>query len=329
MLFYRGSMSGITFLSLGALFLSIFVVFVNGWTDAPSSVFSVVDSGVLKLWQGVLLSSAFNLLGVFIFSLLSPRVSESILSLGNFENELVNKIVCFSCFLTIIVFGVGAWLFGMPSSESHALIASLAGTSFALGNFDYQFFIRFLKILIYMAFSCVLSFIISYIASNFFKKRALPYKGLLLASSGALSFMHGAQDGQKFIAIIMLLTAKSGKPSIYLVGLVSLTMALSTLLGGKKIIKSLSNSIEKSDTPSAFSSDFASFLTLLICSLFGMPISTGNVKSMSLVGGSIASKRGINKKIITEILLTSVITFPICFIMGLIICKLLIVIFLG
>ena len=323
-------MNSVTFLSVASLFFSIFVVFVNGWTDAPSAVFSIVSSGVLKLWQGVLFSAAFNFLGVLIFSLVNSRVGESILSLVEFESELASKIACLSCFSTVVVFGVVAWAFGMPSSESHALIASLAGASLVFGRFSIEFVTRFGKIIVFMLFSCALSFIISYFFSKAVRKKKLPYKKLLFLSSGALSFMHGGQDGQKFIAIIMLLSGVHLKgPPLYSIFLVSIVMALSTLLGGKRIMKSLSSSIEKCDTPLAFSSDFASFFTLLVCSIIGMPISTGNVKSISLVGSSIANNKSVNKKIITEILATSVITFPACFILGIVFSKIFSAIFLG
>ncbi len=317
-------MSAIAVLSILTIFLSILVIFVNGWTDAPSSVFSVVSSGTLKFWQGVALSAVFNFFGVLIFSLFGNAVTKNVLSLTSFENENSSKIACFSCFFTVVLFGIAAWIFGMPSSESHALLASLAGASFAFGIKSANALIGFLKILAFMIISCVLAFFLSFFVAKALKKRNLPYKKLLIMSSGALSFMHGGQDGQKFIAIMLILFGTSSQKSpLGLTLLVSVVIAAGTLLGGKRIIKSLSKSIEKCDTPLAFSSDLASFCSLFICSILGMPISSGNVKSMSLVGASIATKGGINKKIITEILLTSVITFPVCFIIGFLVCKIL------
>lgn len=321
-------MGSVDFLSFSTLFLAVLVVFVNGWTDAPSSVFSVVSSGTLKLWQGTLLSAVFNFLGVLIFSFINTGVAKEVLSLVNQKNEGISKITCFSCFLTVVLFGVLTWFFGMPSSESHALISSLAGCSLAFGLFDYTFLSRFLKIVIFMIFSCVLSFSISYAAARLLCKRRLHFEKFLLLSSASLSFMHGAQDGQKFIGVILLLVGASSKsPPLFLVLAVSFVMAFSTLLGGKRIIGSLSKSIKKCDTPLAFFSDFGSFATLFLCSILGMPVSSGNVKSLSLVGSSLAEKSGVNKKIITEILITSVITFPICFILGFLICKAVLLVF--
>ncbi|MBQ8546283.1 MAG: inorganic phosphate transporter [Clostridia bacterium] len=306
-------------------FCAILVVFVNGWTDAPSALFSVVASKTLKLWQGAILSAIFNFLGVFLCSLIGGKVAESIFSLASLQTELEGSIICISCFLSVIIFGVVAWLFGMPSSESHALISSLAGASLALGGFRADLIIQILKILLFMVLSCVLSYFLSFGIAKLFLKRKLPFKGLLIFGCASLSFMHGGQDGQKFIAIMMFLLGVSQKEELkipfVLVALVSIVMSLSTLLGGKKIINSLSKSVENLDTPLAFSSDLGSFVALGICSVLGMPVSTGNIKSLSIVGAGASQKKQINKKIITEILLTSVITFPICFLLGFFICK--------
>lgn len=306
---------------------AILVVFVNGWTDAPSSLFSVVSSGTLKLWQGAIISAVFNFFGVFLCSLIGGRVAESIFSLASLETELEGNIICLSCFLCVIVFGVGAWLFGMPSSESHALISSLAGASLALGGFSADFIVQIIKIIFFMILSCVLSYFLSYAIARLFAKKRLPFKRLLIFGCASLSFMHGGQDGQKFIAIMMFLLGASQKGELKipfaLIVLVSLVMSLSTLLGGKKIINSLSKSVENCDTPLAFCSDVGSFLTLSICSVLGMPVSTGNIKSLSIVGVGASEKKRINKKVITEILLTSVITFPVCFFIGFVICRVL------
>ncbi len=303
------------------------VVFVNGWTDAPSTVFSVISSKTLKPWQALLLSAVFNFLGVLLCTTISGRVAENVFSLASSDSKTEGNIICLSCFLTVIIFGVAAWLFGMPSSESHALISSLSGASFAFGGFSLVFILDVAKIILYMVFSCFFAFTLSFVIFKYIHKKALPFRKLIIFDCALLSFMHGGQDGQKFIAIIMFLLCGSGagnfKIPMALIVLVSLVMSISTLLGGKRIIVSLSKTIENCDTPSAFSSDFGSFFTLAICSILGMPVSTGNIKSISLFGVGIAQKAKTNKKIITEILLTSVITFPICFLLGFVLSKLL------
>lgn len=308
-------------------FFALLVVFVNGWTDAPNSIFSVVNSGALKLWQGALLSGVFNFLGVFLTSILGASVAKAIFSFVDFSSRGQASVICLSCFVTIVLFGVVAWLFGLPSSESHALIFSLAGALLAGGIKNSGFFKQIALIIIYLVFSCVLSLLFSYLVMKLTPKSKVPYKKLLILSSSLLSFMHGAQDGQKFLAILIFILGFNNENNsfapLFLVFLVSLVMSASTLLGGGKIIKTLSKTTPLTDYHSAFCSDFGSFFTLALCSLLGMPISTGNVKSLSIVGCALAKKEVINKKMTGKILLTSVITLPICFFIGYLICKVL------
>ncbi len=313
------------------IIFALLVVFVNGWTDAPGSIFSVVNSKALKLWQGALLSGIFNFSGVFLTSLFGASVAKAIFSVVDFSTKAEASIVCLSCFITIILFGVVAWFFGLPSSESHALIFSLSGALLASGINNAGFFKQIVLIVFYMIFSCAFSLIVSFATARVLPKSKLPYKKLLILSCSSLSFMHGAQDGQKFLAILMFILGVEGSGGssfapISLILLVSVVMSVSTLLGGGKIIKSLSKTAPLTDYHSSFCSDFGSFFTLTLCSLLGMPISTGNVKSLSIIGCAICKKEKINKKMTAKILLTSVITLPVCFYLGYLICKLLLLI---
>ena len=307
-------------------FFALSVVFVNGWTDAPNSIFSIVASGALKLWQGALLSGIFNFLGVFLTSLFGASVAKTMFSLVNLSSKQSTSIVCLSCFIVIVLFGILCWFFGLPSSESHAMIFSLLGGLFALGKTITSLTQEIILILLYLIFSCAVSFLISFLALKSTQSLKLPYKRLLPVSCAMLSFTHGAQDGQKFLGVLLfVLSIGSNKfPSkvpISLVLLVSITMSLSTLLGGGRIIKTLSKASDSIDYHSSFCSDIGSFITILLCSALGMPISTGNVKSMSIIGCAVGKKERINKKTTGKILLASVVTLPVCFVMGYLICK--------
>lgn len=307
-------------------FFALVVVFINGWTDAPGSIFSIVSSGRLKLWQGALLSGIFNFLGVFISSLVGASVAKSIFSIVSISSRQSTSVVCLSCFITVVLFGVIAWFFGLPSSESHAMIFSLFGALFALGIQKSSFVSQVIYIIFSMIFSCVCAYFISFLVTALTKKLQLPYKNLLPFSCAALSFTHGAQDGQKFLGVLLFVLSIGADeypstPPFTLILLVSLVMALSTLLGGGRIIKTLSKTSSALDYHSSFSSDIGSFLTIALCSTLGMPISTGNVKSLSIIGCATCKKEYINKKMTGKILLASVITLPACFIIGYILCK--------
>lgn len=300
------------------------VIFINGWTDAPNSIFSIVTSGKLKLWQGAFLSGIFNFLGVFISSFFGGQVTKTVFSLVSLSSKQDMDVVCLSCFITIVLFGFLSWAFGLPSSESHALIFSLFGAMLALGVKDNALFFQAFAIVFYLIFSCIFSFFVSFLSIKITKKISLPYGKLLPLSCAALSFMHGAQDGQKFLGILLFILVPTGNfysAPFFLVFLVSLIMSVSTLLGGGRIINTLSKTSNSLDYHSSFCSDFGSFLTILFCSFLGMPISTGNVKSLSIISCAVAKKEKINKKMTGKVLLASVITLPICFYMGFLICK--------
>ena len=299
---------------------AIFVVFVNGSTDAPNAIFSVVSTGKLKLWQSGLLSGAFNFLGVIFSCLFGGKIAKSVIEISPIKSGNESAALCLSCFLTIILFGLISWVYGMPSSESHALIFSLAGASFAASGNVSSFLKSTASVLFYMTISCLGAYLLTHFICRAFSKTSLPCKNLLGLTCALASYMHGAQDGQKFIALLLILLGMHPSdgsffgclPIILLVGSV---IFVSTLFGGKKIIDSMTKISSDNTEKSAFFSDVGTILTLIICSLLGAPISTGNVKSFSIFATARKISRE-NKKMISKILLTSLITLPICFVMG-------------
>ncbi len=135
--------------------------------------------------------------------------------------------------------------------------------------------------------------------------------------------MHGWQDGQKLLSIIAILlgiklNSDSSAPC-WLILTVSLVLALGSYMGSSKIIKSLGNDIVPLNNKSAFISDIGTYLSLFVFSLFGAPISTGNVKSLAIIGAGLSEGEKVNKKVALRLALVSVATFPVCFIIGAII----------
>ena len=305
-------------------FLVLCVVFVNGFTDAPNSVHSAIKSRALNSRQALILSSVFNFFGVLASSYLFFSVGKSVWALGQVRDTKYGSAVSCACLLTVIVVGVLAWVLKMPSSESHALLFSLIGAKIASGtasdfNLDSLLFIIFCMVL-----SSILAYALSYVNKRLTSRHIKPKKAHLIVSCSLLSFIRGAQDGQKLLAILLIIVgneASYGKaPPIIFVLLVAAVMSFSTLLCGKRILGSIDKLSEKTDTSSGFFADLSAFSTLLCCSLLGMPVSTGNVKSASVFGGELTPSAE-SKKVITRIFLTSIITLPISFFIGFILCK--------
>lgn len=180
-------------------------------------------------------------------------------------------------------------------------------------------------IILGMFFSSLLAYIFSHIFTKLLTLRAR--KNHLILSCCALSFMHGAQDGQKLLAVLLMLQGVGtgiSSPPLVCALLVGGIMCISTVLCGKRILSSIDKLSEKSDTGGTFSSDLSTFLTLFISSIIGLPVSTGNVKSAAVFGTDKKHDKE-SKRVITKIFLTSVITLPISFLLGFLICKLMLI----
>ena len=137
--------------------------------------------------------------------------------------------------------------------------------------------------------------------------------------AAAMSFMHGAQDGQKFIGVLFLgLAFSNGESSVHgmeipvwLMLLCSVVMALGTSVGGEKIIKSVGMDMVKLEKYQGFAADLSAAVCLLISSLFGIPVSTTHTKTSAIMGvGAVKSLSAINFGVVKDMMLTWVFTFP-------------------
>jgi PiT family inorganic phosphate transporter len=169
------------------------------------------------------------------------------------------------------------------------------------------------------------------------KKTNKFFTGAQIAGSAATSFMHGAQDGQKFMGIILLcvftLQGTGAAASVFtiptwLMIVCSLVMAAGTAIGGKKIIKSVGMDMVKLEKYQGFSADIASSIALVFCSVFGLPVSTTHVKTTSIMGvGAVKRISAINFGVVKEMVLTWILTFPGCGLLAYLVTKLFLFIF--
>lgn len=296
-------------LSVFAFLLALGVVFVNGFTDAPNAVATTVATKALSMNKACALCAIFNLLGLGCMSVLNMAVAKSIFDSADFAGK--ESVALCAVFISVIVFSVIAWRFSMPSSESHALISGIAGASFALSHSAEL--LPFLKIMLYMLISCIASFILSVLLSVTLTRSSLPFKKLQILSCAVASFMHGAQDGQKFVGILLFLAPIGAQgDSALIVILVSVALFLGTLLGGGRIVKAMGEGIVELNEKSAFISDLSSSICLLLCSLLGLAVSTSNIKACSIAGAGLADSKKVNFKSLLKMALVALITFPVC-----------------
>jgi PiT family inorganic phosphate transporter len=234
-----------------------------------------------------------------------------------------------------------AWWFGIPTSESHALIAGLSGAAIALHNgLSGINFSEWIKVLYGLALSTALGFVMGWIVVKLtefifrgFSRRTtnIIFQDAQVASGAAMAFMHGAQDGQKFMGVFMLgiylangqADATSFQIPVWMMILCSLVMGLGTSIGGYKIIKSVGMDMCKLEKYQGFSADMAAASCLLISSISGIPVSTTHTKTTAIMGVGAAKRlSSVNWGLVSEMVWTWVLTFPGCGVIGYLMAKL-------
>lgn len=329
-------------LELTSVILTLCVIFVNGLTDAPNAVATCITTRCLSLRKAVIMSAVFNFLGVTVMTVVNSSVAETVTSMVSFGNNEADASVALSAALfSIVLWAVLAWYFGIPTSESHALIAGLSGSAIAINNgIDGINGVEWIKAIYGLITSCIGGFLLGFIICklvlvifrNIKRSRAEQFfKFAQIFAAASMSFMHGAQDGQKFIAVLLMCTGLSentSEKSPIIILLCSAVMALGTLTGGKKIIKSVGMDMVKLEKYQGFSADIAASAALLLSTVFGFPVSTTHAKTTAMMGtGAAKNKRSLNTSVIKDIMLTWLLTFPGCSILGFIITKIFLIIF--
>lgn len=330
-----------------AVVLTLGVILVNGWTDAPNAIATCVVTRCMPPRAAILMAAVCNFLGVFVMTLLNAKVAETITKMVDFGSDPDKAIIALSAALfAIVLWATLAWVFGIPTSESHALIAGLTGSAIGLhGGLAGVNGGEWVKVLYGIVVSVVLGFGLGWLMCkavtkafyNVDRPKTEPiFKYAQIGGAAYSAFMHGAQDGQKFMGIIYLCVFMSkgeALPSniqipLWLMAVCSVVMGLGTAMGGKKIIKSVGMDMVKLEKYQGFSADLAASTSLLLCSVFSLPVSTTHAKTMSIMGvGAVKRLSAINFSVVKEMVLTWVLTFPGCGLVGFLMTKLFMMIF--
>jgi len=319
--------------------LTLGVILVNGWTDAPNAIATVVSTRAMTPQKAIIMAAIFNFFGVFLMTLINANVAETIYNMVDFSGDArVSSIALCASLFAIVLWAVAAWKFGIPTSESHALIAGLSGSAIALqGGLDGINGAQWLKVLYGLLISVVFGFILGFVitkiivmlfkavdrrvASRFFQKAQV-------AGGAAMAFMHGAQDGQKFMGVFLLgvflargqTEVSSFVIPVWLMVLCSLVMALGTSIGGLRIIKTVGMDMVKLKPYQGFCADAAGALSLFLCSIFGIPVSTTHTKVTAIMGvGAAKRASSVNWIIVKDMFLAWMMTFPGCALVGFVI----------
>ncbi len=317
------------------------VMFANGCTDVPNAIATCVSTRSLSAKKAFVLAVIFNSLGVLVMTLISSKVAETVFNIVNFGTNSGQNIAALACSLVGIVLWSGiSWYFGIPSSQSHALLAGISGAAIAIqGSFKGVDFGEWKKVLIGLFVINILAFLIGYITTKLIEKICKNmdrrktnkfFKKTQIFGAAATCFMNGAQDGQKFIAIFLLGIALSNGVThgasfsipMWLIIYCSSVIALGAVIGGIRIIKTVGTKVAKIEPYQGTSADLASAICLFSSSVLGIPVSSTHTKNSSVMGVG-ASKRfsNVNWKVARSMVLTWIITFPCCGFLGYILTK--------
>jgi len=327
--------------------LTLAVILVNGWTDAPNAIATCVSTRAIGAKQAILMAAVFNFAGVFFMTMVNATVAQTIYKMVNFQGDSRTALVALcAAMVAIVIWATAAWAFGIPTSESHALIAGISGAAIALQNSISGINLHeWTKVLYGLALSTFLGFglgwvmvkLIELICKKMDKKKTdRVFKNAQIGGGAAMAFMHGAQDGQKFMGVFMLgiFLAEGNSTTtqfvipVWMMLLCSIVMALGTSIGGYRIIKAVGMDMVKLDTYQGFAADMAGAGCILLSSLTGIPVSTTHTKTTAIMGvGSAKRLSNVNWSVVKEMVLTWVLTFPGCGIIGFFMAKLFMSIF--
>lgn len=316
--------------------LTLGVILVNGWTDAPNAVATCVGTRSLSPGKAIAMAAVFNFFGVLAMTLINASVAQTIYRIADFRGDTKSALVALcAAMVAIVIWATAAWVFGIPTSEGHALIAGVSGAAIALqGGLSGINPGEWVKVVYGLFVSTAMGFtfglggvrVVEALFRNFDRRKATPFfKKAQIGGSAAMAFMHGAQDGQKFMGIFMLgIFLARGEAGVtnfviplWLMVLCSIVMALGTSIGGYRIIKTVGMDMVKLEPHQGFSADMAAATSLLLSSIWGLPVSTTHTKTTAIMGVGVSKRvSSVNWNIVKEMVIAWILTFPGCGLVG-------------
>ena len=115
--------------------LTLAVILVNGWTDAPNAIATCVSTKAIGVRSAIIMAAVFNFIGVFVMTMINASVAATIYNMVDFGGNASDALIALcAALVAIVTWATAAWWFGIPTSESHALIAGISGAAIALHN---------------------------------------------------------------------------------------------------------------------------------------------------------------------------------------------------
>jgi len=300
--------------------LALVFDYINGFHDTANAIATSISTKALSPRNAILIAACLNFLGALSGTAVAATIGKGIVA-----PEVVTPDVLISALIGAIFWNLFTWLYGIPSSSSHALIGGLTGA--VIGSFGFQQvnWHGFGKILAGLILSPILGLILGSLimillfwlfsgsaparVNNNFRK-------LQVLSACMASFAHGSNDAQKSMGIITLTLVSAGLLTTFTVPFwvkasCAIAMASGTAFGGWKIIRTMGGKIFRIEPINGFAADFSASAIIWGASLLGAPVSTTHVVSSSIMGVGAAKRlKGVRWNIARQILIAWVVTIP-------------------
>lgn len=303
--------------------LAILFEFVNGWTDAPNSIATVVSTRVLRPMHAVVMAATLNLAG----AMLTGTAVAKVISEGIIDADVVTLPTLAGALLGASVWSVIAQRFGIPTSESHGLVAGLIGAGVAVGGFDVIVGSGTNKVLFGLVTSPAFGFIggMALMVLIYWLLFRVSY-GIVravfgraqLVSAGFMAFSHGSNDGQKTMGVIALALFLGGRQEdltihLWVILLAGVVMGLGTAVGGWRVVHTLGVRMTQLEPVQGFAAETAAAGVILTASRLGIPISTTHAISSAIMGvGATKRLSAVRWGVAGHIVAAWILTWPAC-----------------
>jgi PiT family inorganic phosphate transporter len=296
--------------------------FVNGWTDSPNAIATVVSTRVLSPYQAVIMATVLNALGAMSGTAVAATIGKDIV-----RPDVINLTTVGAAMVGIIFWSTLAWYYGLPTSESHALIAGLTGAGLATAGPSSLLWSGWSKVFLGLVFSTFLGFSAGLLLmAALYRLLAHSRPGtvrrifgrLQILSAAFMAFSHGSNDGQKFIGVFVLALLLGGvipefRVPLWVILLCAITMGAGTAVGGWRIIKTMGLRLTKLEPVHGFAAETGAAVTIELATRLGVPLSTTQTINTAIVGvGATRRFSAVRWGVTLQIVSAWILTFPVC-----------------
>jgi PiT family inorganic phosphate transporter len=306
----------------GLIAVALLFDFLNGLHDAANSIATIVSTRVLRPQYAVFWAAFFNFVAFAVFGL---NVAHTI-GTGIIDPNIVDTQVIFAALIGAIVWNLVTWALGIPSSSSHALIGGLVGGGMAKAGISAAVWSGLSKTLAAIVLSPVIGFVLAMFlvaGVSWVAVRSTPFtvdrafRVLQFASASLYSLGHGGNDAQKTMGIIAVLLFSQGELGtqfyvpFWVVLACQASMALGTLMGGWRIVRTMGLRLTKLTPMQGFCAETGGAITLFMATALGVPVSTTHTITGAIVGvGAARRASAVRWNVASSIVYAWVITIP-------------------